>query len=98
MTQFILPSAFVSVTIVISHKALTTYIIPWVCSPIKLCRQFKVISDCNLGTFGKRVLESLAFGKQRETGIEYDLCLCKQKLTAKKFIFSSEKKCSHRYP
>lgn len=54
MTQFILPSAFVSVTIVIPPKAFTTYIIPWVCSPTKSRRQLKVISDCSLETFGER--------------------------------------------
>lgn len=90
MTQFILPSAFVSVTIVIPPKAFTTYIIPWACSLTKLCRQLKVISDCNLEIFGQRFW-SLALGKQREMAVEYQLCLHKQKPT-KKFIFSNEKK------
>lgn len=54
MTQFILPSAFVSVTIVIPPKTFATYITRWVCSPTKLCRQLKLISDCSLETFGER--------------------------------------------
>lgn len=54
MTQFILPSASVSVTIVIPLKVFTMDIIPWVYISTKLYRKFKVISDCNLEKFGKR--------------------------------------------
>lgn len=59
MTQFILPSASISVTIVIPLKVFATYISPRVCIPPKLCREVKSDFSLQLGETWQVVLESL---------------------------------------
>ena len=49
MTQFILPSASISVTMVIPLKVFVTYISLWVCIPPKLCREVKGDFSLQLG-------------------------------------------------
>ena len=59
MTQFILPSASISVTMVIPLKVFVTYISLWVCIPPKLCREVKDDFSLQLGETWQVVLESL---------------------------------------
>lgn len=59
MTQFILPSASISVTMVIPLKVFVTYISLWVCIPPKLCREVKRDFSLQLGETWQVVLESL---------------------------------------
>lgn len=99
MTQFILPSAFVSVTIVIPRKAFTTYITPWVCSPTKLCRQLKVISDRNLETFGEEFWSHWPLASRGKSILSVTFAfLSRSRLLLRKFVFSNEKTLGHWYP
>lgn len=59
MTQFILPSASISVTMVIPLKVFVTYISLWVCIPPKLCREVKRDFSLQPGETWQVVLESL---------------------------------------